>query len=271
MLDMFTGAGAPLSQTGFDTAHVVLGGDTASLWSILTVETAGFGFLQDKRPKILFERHVFSKRTSRKFDASNPDISNPVQGGYSTTGVGEYARLARAMVLDRTAALESASWGLGQIMGYNAKSIGYPGVEAMVAAFKDGEDAQLAGTASFIAANPPLANAFKDGLWARVAFYYNGPKYAKNNYDTKLADNHTKYQTEEPNLDLRAAQARLTYLGFSTKGVDGELGDFTASALTAFQRAHPQHVVDGESVPWLTVTGTLNDVTAAALKAEAGI
>lgn len=260
MMDMFTGKGAPLSQSGFDAAHAILGGDVASVWSILMVETRGFGFLQDKRPKILFERHIFAKRTTGRFNASNPDISSWTPGGYSPTGSGEYARLARAMVLDRTAALESASWGLGQMMGFNAAKIGYAGAEDMVSHFRDDEDSQLAATASFIAANPPLEDAFRNRNWQRVAFFYNGQNYAKNSYDTKLANSHAAFLTQQPALDLRAAQVRLNYLGFDTKGVDGMMGSYTTSAFRAFQRKQG-----------LMASGTLDPETAAELQKLAGI
>lgn len=260
MLDMFTGAGAPLSMGGFDAVRAVVGGDPASLWAILTVETRGFGFMPDRRPKILFERHVFAKRTGGRYSLGNPDISNAEPGGYMATGVGEYGRLAKAMVLDRVAALESASWGLGQIMGYNARSIGYAGVEQMVAQFKNGEDAQLLGTAKFIAANPPLASAFRDKRWQRVAFYYNGAGYAKNSYDTNLNIAYLSSLQSLPDIELRAAQARLNYLGFNTRGVDGRMGAYTSSALTAFQRSLG-----------LTASGTLEAETEAALIAAAEV
>ena len=107
MADEFLGTAEPLSKAGFDTAIGALEAESASLWSVLKVETNGFGFLPDRRPKILFERHIFHKRTDGKFSAAHPDISNAASGGYSG-GAAEYDRLARATKLDRGAALESA-------------------------------------------------------------------------------------------------------------------------------------------------------------------
>src|SRR4029077_1061427 len=124
-----------------------------------SVETAGCGFLADRRPRLLFERHVFHRRTNGAFDATHPAISNALPGGY-LGGPLEFDRLAEAAALDRRAALESASWGIGQVMGSNAAQAGFPDVEAMVAASIDGEDAQLAATAAFIRAeglHTPLA------------------------------------------------------------------------------------------------------------------
>ncbi len=44
------------------------------LWAVLSVETSGCGYLPDKRPKILFERRVFSRLTGHRFDADDPDM-----------------------------------------------------------------------------------------------------------------------------------------------------------------------------------------------------
>ena len=41
----------------------------------MAVETSGQGFLPNRRPQILFERHIFSTLTKRRFDASHPNIS----------------------------------------------------------------------------------------------------------------------------------------------------------------------------------------------------
>ena len=121
----FTGSGKPLTEAAFDDAINRLQCDPAALWAILSVETRGFGYLADRRPKILYERHIFAARTGRKFDAANPDISSSTPGGY-IGGAGEFDRLGRAIQLDRRAALESASWGLEHIMGFNAGSLSYP-------------------------------------------------------------------------------------------------------------------------------------------------
>ncbi|NJM92326.1 MAG: N-acetylmuramidase family protein [Rhodospirillaceae bacterium] len=77
--------------------------------------------MPNRRPKILFERHIFHQRTNGKFDATHPDISHPKWGEYGKASA-QYDRLGRAMALDRQAALESASWGLPQVMGFNAVS-----------------------------------------------------------------------------------------------------------------------------------------------------
>ena len=141
------------------------------------------------------------------------------------------------MTLDPRAALESTSWGLGQVMGYNAHSVGFANVEAMVADMAAAEGAQLRAAANFIAANHALLVAFRAHRWERVALHYNGAGYAENHYDVKLAQCHEKYSNpaNRPNIETRAAQVCLLYLGYSVGGVDGLEGPVTRAALLAFR------------------------------------
>src|SRR5512140_3205056 len=150
-MDEFIGRGVPLGSAGIDAALRMLGATPEALWAVLSVETSGCGYLQDRRPKILFERHYFHRLTGGKFDAVDPDISAPTAGGYGPSGAHQYARLEAAIQLDRGAALQSASWGLGQIMGANHAAAGFDDVEKMVSAFVESEDQQLLGMSNFIA------------------------------------------------------------------------------------------------------------------------
>src|SRR6266536_2057465 len=145
----FTGASLPISETGLGQSTGLLGVGAAELWTVLSVETHGFGFLPDRRPAILFERHIFHKQTGGRFDALNPAISSPQAGGY-LGGAKEYDRLAQAIELDRRAALNSASWGIGQVMGFNSAAAGFSSVEDMVEAMAQSEDTQLEGMAKFV-------------------------------------------------------------------------------------------------------------------------
>lgn len=235
MTDTFVARGAPLEQVDLDTACQHLGVAAAAIWSVIKVETHGFGYLPDRRPQILFERHVFSERTGRRFDAAHPDISNPHRGGY-LGGAAEYGRLQTAMALDHSAALESASWGLGQIMGYHAIDLGYPDADAMVTDFVNSEGAQLRGFAAFVANDHHLSTSLVAGDWETFALHYNGSSYKENDYDTKLRDSYTSMAAGPlPDLRLRAAQAWLTYLGYPVQGIDGAMGPHTRTALTKFQ------------------------------------
>ncbi len=68
----FVGQSSALSASGFADVVLALNTNAAEVWSVLSVETHGSGFLPDRRPKILFERHVFSRLTNRQFDTSHP-------------------------------------------------------------------------------------------------------------------------------------------------------------------------------------------------------
>ncbi|MBA3810276.1 MAG: DUF3380 domain-containing protein [Caulobacteraceae bacterium] len=228
--------GAPLNEEGFGEALTLLGTAREALWAVLSVETAGCGYLSDRRPKILFERHHFARLTSHRYDADYPDISSPYAGGYGAGGAHQYDRLAVAEGLDADAALRSASWGLGQILGENHAAAGFATARDMVDAFVAAEDNQLLGMAAFIAASP-MKGALQRRDWRGFAGGYNGPDYAARRYDEHLAAQYARYLSQgSPDLTVRAAQVYLTYLGFPVGGIDGVAGAHTAAAITDFQR-----------------------------------
>jgi hypothetical protein len=232
----FVGQSLALSGTGFSAAVSVLNTKEAEVWSVLSVETSGSGFLADRRPKILFERHVFSRLTNRQFDVSHSDISSPTPGGYGADGSHQYDRLTEALALNEDAALKSASWGLAQIMGENFASAGFANVQAMVAAMVSSEDAQMKAFSKFLLSKK-LDRALGIQDWTTFAKGYNGPNFAKNNYDGKLRDFFSKFSTASlPDIDIRAAQVYLTFRGFDPNGIDGIMGPGTRSALIEFQK-----------------------------------
>ncbi len=235
MANEFRGKALPLDQTGMDEVLDRLNVGAAELWAVLTVETRGCGFLADRRPLILFERHIFRRETNGKYDESHPDISHPKWGGYGAGGAHQYERLGQALKLDRRAALRSASWGIGQLMGFNAEIAGYGDVEAMVSAMIDSENNQLLGMAGEISHNG-LDRPLRSHDWAAFARGYNGSAYAENSYDTRLAAAHQKFALGRlPDLVIRTAQAYLTFLGYTPGPVDGLMGRFTRSALNEFR------------------------------------
>lgn len=90
------------------------------------------------------------------------------------------------MKLDEEAALQSASWGLFQIMGFNFKACRFKTVFDFVDAHVESEARQLDAALGFIRSKE-LVSTLKEKDWARFARVYNGPGYAKNKYDEKLA------------------------------------------------------------------------------------
>jgi len=173
--------------------------------------------------------------TGHKFDADDPDVSQPSSGGYGPGGAHQYERLAAAIQLDRTAALQSASWGLGQIMGENSKVAGFAKVEDMVTSMVASEDNQLRAMAAFIKASG-MDQSLRRHDWAGFARRYNGPNFAANNYDGHLQQFFEQYSSgPTPDLRVRAAQIYLTYKGFAPGSIDGLAGKNTERAVKAFQ------------------------------------
>lgn len=229
----FQGKGSPLNDEGMDFICSTLGIYEPEAWAVLKVETKGFGFLKDRRPRILFERHIFHKITNGNYDNGHADISNAKAGGY-LGDESEYPRLQKAIKLDANAALQSASWGIGQVMGFNYEVAGFKSIDEMVTSMVQDENSQIQAVANFIKANG-LAGALQRQNWVSFARGYNGGDFKKNDYDTRLAAAYANYKVSLPDLSLRAAQAALTYLNFNPGPVDGLRGRMTRSALMQFQ------------------------------------
>lgn len=233
---LYVGAARALTDDGLSSAAESLKCTPADLWAVVTVETGGVGFLPDRRMPMLFERHVFHRKTRGRYHELNPEVSNPRSGGYGSADH-EYGKLAHAIALDARAALQSASWGLPQIMGFNHEMAGYDSPALMIDAFKDSEDAQLAGMARFISFNPSMTRALRARSWANFARAYNGPEYWRNQYDERLAGAYaTLVKRGLPDLHIRAMQLEGTYLGIYAGKVDGIDGPKTQAMLDDIRR-----------------------------------
>ncbi len=176
-----------------------LGVEAAALKVVHEIECRGSGFNADNTPVILFERHVMRQRLiangqSKTVDvmmAKCPDLCSKSAGGYGLYSV-QHRRLSAAAEYHRESALESASWGLGQVMGYHWKSLGYKSLQAFVNAMYKDEASQLDAMCRYIKVNG-LINALKNKDWKAFAQGYNGPAFAKNSYDVKLANAYKKW------------------------------------------------------------------------------
>jgi N-acetylmuramidase/Putative peptidoglycan binding domain len=162
--------------------------------AILDVESAGSGFDSQGRPKMLFEPHIFwreLKAGPKRDKAAAQGLAYPQwKRNYPKDS---YPRLLKAITIDEDAALRSASWGLGQIMGFNCVSAGYATAKSMVLAFMDDEEHHLRAMINFIRANG-LDDELRRHDWKGFARGYNGAGFAKNGYDKKLAAAFAKWQ-----------------------------------------------------------------------------
>ncbi len=171
-----------------------LGCSVAAIKAVTEVESRGGGFDPEEFPKTLFEGHWFHKLTNGEFADSYPSLSYPkwTRQHYGKTWDQEKVRLQEACQLDREAALKSASWGMFQIMGFNHEACGFPDVQSFVNAMCESEGHQLEAFANFIVANN-LAKYLINRDWAGFARRYNGPAFAENRYDVKLAAAYKKF------------------------------------------------------------------------------
>jgi hypothetical protein len=194
----FKGAARKIEDSEIDQIAADLGVESAAFRAVIAVEAAGSGFDKAGRPKALFERHHFFKHLKDapglQAQAVAEGLAYPRWGEkpYPKGSDAVYAEIERACAIDEEAALLSTSWGLGQIMGSNFKMVGCSSVEAMVEEAIESEAGQLRQMAAFIR-SAGLLDELANKDWAKFARGYNGPQYAKNAYDTKLAAAYEKF------------------------------------------------------------------------------
>ncbi len=180
-----------LTDADYAAAAARIGCDVAAIKAVAQVEARGAPWTPglESTPKILFERHKFRLHTKPvgRYDATHPDLSNRLGGGY-VGETHEHAKMKRAAMLDESAALKAASWGMFQILGENYAEAGYPTVETFVTDMMISRKQHLRAFAAFVAHSPAKTKAIKDHDWATFARLYNGAGYHKNDYDRKLAE-----------------------------------------------------------------------------------
>jgi hypothetical protein len=200
VITSFKGAAKRLADIDLPRIGRMIGVGEDELHAVIDVETSGGGFDDQGRPKMLFEPHVFWRELgeAKRRRAEVQGLAYP-KWGTRPYPKDSYPRLMLAIQIDRPAALRSASWGLGQIMGFNHKLAGYASVEDMVADMLDDEDRHLTAMVKFIEASGldddlrrirALNRPSTAADWAPFARVYNGPGYAIHGYHTKLAARH---------------------------------------------------------------------------------
>lgn len=211
-------------------------------------------------PLIRFEGHYFDRRLEgeRRERARREGLASPSAGAVANPA-GQEARwrlFERAAAIDRKAACESVSWGMGQVMGAHWAWLGYGDVEALVAEARSGAAGQLRLMGRYLE-KAGLLPALRSRDWATVARGYNGPGYRANAYDTRLAQAFARFSNApavptdgRPVLRrgargdaVRRLQVALTDNGHPT-AADAVFGPLTQAAVRAFQHRHGL-VVDG--------------------------
>jgi hypothetical protein len=187
ILAAFTNLSAPaVNDADIAAFAAAIGCTPKQIRAIAAVESAGGGFTNSGRPKILFERHYFYRLTGGRFGLS--PWCNPKAGGYREDS---WEKLCRAACLDPAAAFSSASWGKFQVMGAHWMKLDYRSPIAMAFSMTRSEADHyealvryirvfgLADAARRLSTDPEDNRAFAKG--------YNGPGYARFDYHRKLA------------------------------------------------------------------------------------
>jgi hypothetical protein len=181
------GPDTPLGIPQVIAAAAALKTSTANIWAVYDVEAAGNPFI-DGRPTILFEPHIFSRLTDHRYDSSHPRISSRKWNRklYPGSQAGRWQQLLDAIVLDPDAAISAASYGGFQILGQHWKALDYKSAFDFLMRQSVSVGEQLNAFVKFLQVNR-LDDELRANNWAAFARGYNGPGYAQNHYDTRLA------------------------------------------------------------------------------------
>lgn len=196
----FVGAAKRIEDVDLPRIGHEIGVGEDVIHAILDVESRGKGFDSKGRPIILFEPHIFYRQLKREPALQSRAVSAGLaypkwRRDYPNDS---YPRLEKAIAIHEGAALRSASWGLGQVMGFNHASAGFDSVQAFVRAMMDDEDNHLEAMIAFIV-SAGLDDELRDletattrsaRVAAAAAFArgYNGAGYAQNRYHIRIAD-----------------------------------------------------------------------------------
>jgi len=134
----------------------------ATALAVFLVESGTAYDLRSGLVIIRFEPHIFQRKAGQRVAYS--------RGGQQH----EWRNLTRAYDLDPEAALLSTSYGLPQLMGFNWQVTRHPSVKAMVLAFQDSCEEQVAGFFAFVEQNG-LGRYILNADWRNFTRRYNGP------------------------------------------------------------------------------------------------
>ncbi|MCA1379370.1 DUF3380 domain-containing protein [Bradyrhizobium sp. BRP05] len=244
------------------------GWPASALLAVVECETSGKPFEVDGHtPSLLFERHKFYSELNehepsklKKAIAAGlaiPRWNKKTQYKDQGTSSGRLSVIAKARAIDEEVANRAASWGLGQTMGFNAERLHYENATAMVEELSKGIAEQIEAMCREIKSSKLDRHLIaKD--FAKFARGYNGPGYKENNYDTRMKKADAVWERRlangvqgKPGKTITLVyQAKLKELNYPVGKVDGDWGDLTTGATSAFQRREG-----------LKITGHPNDET----------
>lgn len=243
--------------------------EPAALLAVAEIESGGRVFAAvsgRKEPLIRFEGHYFDRRLNgaKQRRARLARLASPIAGKVANPAsqAARWRMLERAVAIDRKAAFESVSWGIGQVMGAHWAWLGFRDVEALVEQARAGAAGQARLMARYIV-KAGLREALAQRDWARFAHGYNGPNYRKNRYHTRLAAAYRRNAGQPASSSageasgllrrgssgdaVRDLQLALSAAGYALRA-DGRFDGRTEDAVRKFQRDR-ELVFDGIAGP----------------------
>ena len=168
------------------------------------------GFVEGtKEPIILYECHVAYRLTVKALGKEKadslarlqPDIINPYPYNtkYNKYKYGliseQHKKFQKAIdLVGKPIAVQSCSWGIGQIMGENWWNLGYKSIQEFINCMYASEVKQLDAMIRFIKTKKGLLQAIKAKDIKKIALLYNGTQYAKNQYDVKISQYYKQFR-----------------------------------------------------------------------------
>ncbi|MER8786897.1 N-acetylmuramidase domain-containing protein [Mesorhizobium sp. M0983] len=239
----------------------------AALQAVAEVESNGqvFAMVKGKQePLIRFEAHYFDARlnATNRTIARAQGLASPVAGKVKNPAsqADRWMLLARAARIDRQAALESFSIGLGQVMTAHWQKLGFASVDDMIKLARSGAGGQIDIMARFID-KFGLADELRRLDFVAFARGYNGPAYKKQGYHLKMAAAYRRLsggaqpvsastgmlRMGSTGARVRDLQTLLARAGYAVN-VDGDYGPSTRDAVRDFQKAQ-KVTADGVAGP----------------------
>jgi murein L,D-transpeptidase YcbB/YkuD len=242
------------------------GYEPAALQAVAEVESAGqvFALVNGKQePLIRWEGHYFDARLTddQRAEARRQGLASPTPGGVKNpqSQAARWAIVTRASKINKQAALESFSIGLGQVMTALWKKLGFGSVQELIATARSSAGGQIELMARYID-KFGLADELQRHDFTGFARGYNGSGFRKNKYNIKMAEAYQRLAGRKPvsaasgmlrmgstGARVRDLQTLLVRAGYAVK-VDGDYGPSTRDAVKDFQRAQGV-TVDGVTGP----------------------
>lgn len=170
-----------------------------NLMAVTHVESAGVTYwnVNGKMvPAMRPERHYFHRllKGAERAEAVRQGLASPAMGGVPSNRAAVYAIFDRMCKINKPIAIESCSWGLGQVMGENWRRLGYASAQALYDENQSGTAGQIACMVKFITADKRCLTAIRNGDFTTFARIYNGPAYKQNNYDNQMRNWAARYR-----------------------------------------------------------------------------